>query len=316
MSSHSARSLEWGALIPYLALHVACFAVFWVGWSPFSVTLCVALYFVRMFAVTAFYHRYFSHRTFKTSRAAQFVFAVAANACAQKGPLWWASHHRHHHRFSDQPGDTHSPVQDGFFYSHVGWIWLRSNFRSTREGMADFQKFPELRWLDRHDLLVPTALGVVLFALGALLERIAPSLGTNAWQLFIWGFCVSTVVLYHGTYTINSLSHRIGWRRFATTDDSRNHRGLALLTLGEGWHNNHHHYPGAMRQGFFKGEWDITGEILRVFQRVGLIWDVHQAPARVLADNRDARVPVRGVESPPRRVDLRVVDQQEMPSCS
>ncbi len=271
----------WARLIPYVALHLVCFAVIWVGWSPVAVLTAVALYVVRMFAITGFYHRYFSHRTFRTSRPAQFVFALMGASAAQKGPLWWAAHHRHHHQHSDQEEDIHSPSLQGFLWSHVGWIWTEENYRVQETTVRDFRRFPELAWLDRHALIVPVILAALLIAEGELLAHFAPSLGTNGAQMFIWGFCISTVVLYHGTYTINSLAHAWGTRRYQTTDDSRNNFLLALLTLGEGWHNNHHRYPVAARQGFFWWEIDLTYYGLWVLSKLGIIWDLRGVPDRV-----------------------------------
>src|SRR5512135_3536419 len=229
--------VDWARILPFVGMHAACLAVIWVGVSAFAVGVAVAMYVVRMFAITGFYHRYFSHRTFKTSRVAQFIFAVLGASAVQRGPIWWAAHHRHHHAHSDQPEDVHSPVQRGFLWSHMGWFLSRRHFTPDLTRVRDLQRFPELRLLDRFDILVPVALAVALFFLGMALETWAPSLGTTRWQMLVWGFFVSTVVCYHATYTINSLSHVFGRRRYETPDDSRNNFLLALLTLGEGWHN-------------------------------------------------------------------------------
>ena len=229
------QGIEWLRILPFALVHLACLAVFWVGWSPVAVWVAVAGYAVRMFAITGFYHRYFSHRTFRTSRVAQFLFALLGNASLQRGPLWWAAHHRHHHRHSDDEQDIHSPKQHGFLWSHVLWITSRESF-ATRLGLVrDLAKFPELRFLNRFDILVPIAFAVALYATGALLEQHSPSLGTSGPQLLIWGFFISTIVLFHATCTINSLSHQFGDRRYATKDESRNNWLLALFTFGEGW---------------------------------------------------------------------------------
>jgi stearoyl-CoA desaturase (delta-9 desaturase) len=275
-------TVDWVRILPFLALHVACFAVIWVGVSWTAVAVAVALYFFRMFAVTAFYHRYFSHRTFETSRAAQFVFAVMAGTCVQRGPLWWAAHHRTHHAKSDEPEDPHSPVQRGFWWSHVGWITARGNFATKIERVRDLAKFPELCWLDRFDIVVPVVSAAALYGFGALLGHFAPGLHTSGAQLLVWGI-ISTVVLFHAVFTINSLCHVWGRRVFATTDTSRNNFWLALLTLGEGWHNNHHHFPGAVRQGFRWWEIDVSYYVLRGLAALGIIWDLRPVPARVQA---------------------------------
>ncbi|GAB2492039.1 acyl-CoA desaturase [Arenimonas alkanexedens] len=272
--------IDWLRVVPFIALHLACLAVFWVGFSWFALAVAAALYAVRMFAITGFYHRYFSHKAFRTSRPVQFAFAVVGAASVQRGPLWWAAHHRHHHRFADTEQDIHSP-RHGFFRSHMGWFLTRRGFATNLDSIKDFARFPELRLLDRFDILVPALLAGSLYALGAWLERAYPGLGTSGPQLLVWGFFVSTIVLFHVTVTINSLSHRWGTRRFATRDDSRNNALLALLTFGEGWHNNHHHFPGSARQGFAWWELDITYLGLRAMSWVGLVSDLKPVPANM-----------------------------------
>ena len=276
----------WTHTIPYTLLHLAVLWVFWVGVSPVAVGVCIALYLIRMFAITGFYHRYLSHRSYKTSRWFQFLFAMVGNSSVQKGPLWWAAHHRHHHQYSDQDEDVHSPIKRSFFYSHVGWIFDRRNHKTRVRLVPDLAKFPELRVLDRFDVLVPILLGTMCFGLGVLLQTYAPSLGTSGPQMLVWGFFISSVLLAHATFTINSLAHLFGKRRFETTDDSRNNWFLALITLGEGWHNNHHHYPTAARQGFYWWEIDFTFYGLVVLSKLGLIWDLKRVPDRILAHGR------------------------------
>ena len=263
--------IDWVRVIPFLALHLACLGVLWVDASAEAVTVAAALFAVRMFAITAFYHRYFSHRAFRTSRAAQFAFALLGASAAQRGPLWWASHHRHHHAHADQPQDAHSARQHGFLWSHTAWFLAAEHFATRSERVRDLARYPELRWLDRFEVAVPAALGIALLAAGI--------------EFFIWGFCVSTVALYHATFTINSLAHRFGTRRYATRDDSRNNGWLALLTFGEGWHNNHHHYPRAARQGFYWWEIDLTWYGLKLLAALGVIWNLQPVPREV----RDAR---------------------------
>lgn len=250
--------------------------------------LAVGLYFLRMFAITAFYHRYFSHRAFRTSRWMQCIFAAIGGMAAQRGALWWAAHHRDHHRHADLPADLHSPSQHGFMQSHAGWFLSDRGYLHPKGRKLEWEDYPELRWLDRFDLLMPTALAVGLFGLGELLRVVAPSLGTSGWQLFVWGFCISTVVLFHATVSINSLAHRFGSRRYNTRDDSRNNFWLALITLGEGWHNNHHHFPGSVRQGFYWWEVDITYYVLRAMQSVGLVWDLKPVPEKIRQWRRNA----------------------------
>jgi len=280
--------VDWARIIPFVAMHVVCLSVVWVGVSAVAVGVAVAMYVLRMFAITGFYHRYFSHRSFKTSRPAQFVFALLGAAAVQRGPIWWAAHHRHHHAHSDREQDIHSPVQSGFLWSHMGWFLSKRHFAPDLGRVRDLLAFPELRLLDRFDILVPVVLAVAMLILGSALEATVPELGTSGWQMLVWGFFISTVACYHGTYTINSLCHAWGRRRYATRDDSRNNALLALITLGEGWHNNHHHYPMSARQGFFWWEIDLTYYALRLLAAAGLIWDLKSVPADVRTANRIA----------------------------
>ena len=270
--------IDWLRVLPFLALHLACLGVIWTGVSAVALAVAGGLYALRMFAITGFYHRYFSHRSFSTSRGLQFAFAVIGASSVQRGPLWWASHHRRHHRHADTDQDMHSP-RHGFWHSHMGWFLTRRAFATDRAAIPDLLRYPELRWLDRFDIVVPALLAAALYALGAWLEAARPTLGTSGPQMLAWGFCVSTIVLFHVTVTINSLAHRWGSRRFATRDDSRNNWLLALLTFGEGWHNNHHHFPGAARQGLRWWELDLTWYLLRAMAACGLVWNLRSVPA-------------------------------------
>jgi stearoyl-CoA desaturase (delta-9 desaturase) len=260
--------------IPFLLVHVACLAAIWTGVTPGLLLLCVVLYAVRMFGVTAGYHRYFSHRSFKTSRVLQFLLAALAQSSAQRGILWWASTHRHHHKHSDTPDDVHSPRQRGFLYSHVDWV-----FDPKREEQVDYTsipdltQYPELRWLDRHPYLPAAVLALGCFLLGG-------------WAALVVGFFWSTVLLYHGTFFINSLAHVHGNQRYVTGDDSRNNWWLAVITLGEGWHNNHHAYQRSTRQGFRWYEFDPTFYVLTAMSWLRLVWDLGTPPADVVANER------------------------------
>jgi stearoyl-CoA desaturase (delta-9 desaturase) len=278
--------VDWSRVIPFIGMHLACLAVIWVGFSWFAFWVALGLYAIRMFAITAFYHRYFSHRAFKASRPVQFAFALIGASAVQRGPLWWAAHHRNHHRHADTPADVHSPVQHGFLHSHMGWFLSRAGFRTDWAKIPDLVKFPELRLLDRFDLLVPVALAVGLFFLGRWLGVAHPELGTNGPQLLVWGFFISTIVLFHVTVTINSLAHRFGSRRFETRDNSRNNWLLAILTFGEGWHNNHHHFPGSARQGFRWWEVDLTFYILRTMALFGLVRELKAVPVGLKRSER------------------------------
>ena len=278
-----ADRIDWLRAAPFIAMHLVCLAVFWVGASPVALGVAGAAYAIRMFALTGFYHRYFSHRTFRTARGVQFAFALLGASCAQRGPLWWAAHHRQHHRHADAAQDLHSPQVHGLLWSHMGWFLTRRAFATDLAQVPDLARYPELRWLDRYDTAVPLALALAMFALGALLARVAPGLGTTGMQMLVWGFFVSTVVLFHATVTINSLAHRYGRRRFETRDNSRNNLWLALLTFGEGWHNNHHFFPGTAQQGFRWWEIDPTYYGLRLLALLGLVHDLKPLPHWVLA---------------------------------
>jgi len=279
------KKVDWLRIVPLLFLHLMCLGVFWVGWSWTAIGVALLLYCVRMFAITGFYHRYFSHKAFKTNRFWQFIFGALGNASVQRGPLWWAAHHRHHHRFTDQEQDVHSPSRHGFWWSHIGWLTSKANFPTNYKYVAEWAKYPELRWLNRYDTVIPVLLALALYIFGALLERFAPQLGTNGLQMLVWGFFISTTVLLHATVTINSLDHMFGSRRYDTQDTSRNNRLLALITLGEGWHNNHHHYAVSARQGFFWWEVDITYYALVLLARLGIVSDLRSVPEHVINTN-------------------------------
>jgi stearoyl-CoA desaturase (delta-9 desaturase) len=271
--------IQWAKSAPFLAVHAVALATPFV--APFAwrwAALAAALYAVRMFAITAGYHRYFSHRAYRTSRAFQLVLGVLGTTAVQKGPLWWAAHHRDHHRWSDLPEDVHSPLQRGFWWSHVGWILSERHDGTKLDRVKDLARYPELRWLDRFHLVPPLALAAVLFLAGGL-----PAL--------LWGFFVSTVALWHGTFVINSLAHVFGRRRYATADGSRNSLVLALVTFGEGWHNNHHHFPGSANQGFYWWEVDLSYYALRALAAAGVVTDLRTPPARVLASGGAAATP-------------------------
>ena len=287
-AERESRLAYWLRNAPFLLLHLMCLGVLWVGWSPVAVATAVALYVVRMFAITGFFHRYFSHKAFKTNRFWQCAFAMLGGMSVQRGALWWAAHHRHHHRVADQPDDVHSPSRHGFWQSHVGWILERENAPTPYQFIGDWKKFPELRWLNRFYTIIPISLAIALYLFGGLLAAYAPQTGTNGAQMLIWGFFVSTTALFHGTATINSLGHIFGSRRYDTPDTSRNNLLLAFVTLGEGWHNNHHHYAVSARQGFFWWEIDITYYLLVILSWLGIIWDLQPVPDRVKGDAKQA----------------------------
>ena len=260
--------VNWVSSIPFLLVHVACFAVFFTGITTTSLVLLAVMFFGRSFFVTAAYHRYFSHKAYRLNRFWQFVFAFQAEASAQKGVLWWAANHRHHHRNSDTDLDVHSP-RKGFWWSHVGWI-LSDKYNDTDlAAIKDFAQYPELRWLDKHQGMPPWIYGIAAAVIGG-------------WSGLVVGFIWSTVLLWHSTFLVNSAAHVFGRRRYETTDTSRNSLFIALVTGGEGWHNNHHHYQASARQGFFWWEIDMTYYGLKLMSWVGIVKDLKSPPARVL----------------------------------
>ena len=257
------KNYDLATMVPFILLHASALLVFTVPFSPSLVGWLVGSYYLRMFGVTAGYHRFFSHRSFKLNRFWQFCLAFLAQTSGQKGILWWAAHHRAHHLNSDRKEDLHSPVHEGFWWSHLGWILSDEYDEYDARKIADFSRFPELRLLNRFHL-VPTVLyGAAVWAIGG-------------WPAFFWGFCLSTVVLYHGTFLINSLSHIWGTRRFATPDESRNNFALAVVTMGEGWHNNHHYYMSSVRQGIRWWEVDMTYYLLKALSWVGITRDLRE----------------------------------------
>lgn len=255
--------------IPFVLAHLACFAAIWTGVTWQAATLGIGLYWLRMFGIGAGYHRYFSHRTYKTGRVFQFFLACLAQSTAQKSVLWWGAKHRHHHLFSDMANDVHSPRQSGFFYSHVGWIFAKRNDSTDLVKIEDFAKYPELMWLHKYEVAPAVVLALICFAVAG-------------WPGLVVGFFWSTVAVYHGTFCINSLAHVHGRKRYVTGDDSRNNWGLALMTMGEGWHNNHHAYQSSVRQGFRWWEVDPTYYILLGLSKLGIVWDMKSPPEAVL----------------------------------
>lgn len=260
--------VNWIASIPMFLIHGLCLLAVVTGITWQSLVLCAVLYFGRMWFITAGYHRYFSHRSYKTSRWFQLVLAFGGGTAAQKGALWWASHHRDHHRFSDTERDVHSPLK-GFWWSHIGWILCDKHKGWDPDSIKDFNTYPELRFLTKHDWIPPWTLAIASFLIAG-------------WPGLIVGFFWSTVLLWHGTFTVNSLAHVMGRRRYATTDTSRNSALIAAWTGGEGWHNNHHYYQAAARNGFFWWEWDPTYYGLKVLSWLRIVRDLKVPPERVL----------------------------------
>jgi stearoyl-CoA desaturase (delta-9 desaturase) len=268
-SQNNPDDVAYPSSIGFLLIHLACFAVFWTGLTPRAAVLGLALYFLRIFAIGAGYHRYFSHRAYRTSRVFQFCLAFVAQTSAQRGALWWAAHHRRHHKYSDTAQDVHSPVLRSFLYSHVGWIFVPRNNATNYAVIRDFTRYPELMFLDRMLYLPPALLALATWLIGGMPDLVV-------------GFCWSTVAVWHATFSINSLAHVVGRRRYVTGDESRNNWLLALITMGEGWHNNHHAYQVSVRQGFRWWEYDPTYYVLRALSWIGVVWDLHVPPKAVV----------------------------------
>jgi len=259
--------------IPFIFVHLGCFAAIWTGVTWQALAICVTLYWLRIFAIGAGYHRYFSHRAYSTSRAFQFVLAFMSQTTAQKSVIWWASKHRHHHLHSDTEQDVHSPRHHGFIYSHLGWIFSRKHDGPDLAKVSDLVRYPELMWLHKLEILPAIILAGLCFLVAG-------------WSGLVVGFLWSTVLVYHGTFCINSLAHVRGSKRYVTGDDSRNNFLLAVFTMGEGWHNNHHAYQSSVRQGFKWWEIDPTYYLLRALSWIGFVWDLKTPPEPVLRNEQ------------------------------
>jgi len=265
----TADRIDWIKSIPFLSVHLVALGAVALGTFSWSLlAIAIASYYVRMFGISAGYHRYFSHRSYRTGRVFQFFLALLGSTATQKGVLWWAGHHRDHHRYSDQPEDIHSPIQRGFWWSHLGWILGRRYEDTKLERIRDFARYPELRWLDRFHVVPALSYAAILWAMGGL-------------PVLLWGYFVSTVLLWHGTFIVNSLAHLVGRRRYPTTDESRNSFLIALATMGEGWHNNHHHYQSSANQGWFWWEIDVSYYLLRALETLGVVRDLRTPPPAV-----------------------------------
>jgi stearoyl-CoA desaturase (delta-9 desaturase) len=259
--------------IPFILVHLGCFAAIWTGVTWLALAICVTLYWLRIFAIGAGYHRYFSHRAYTTSRAFQFVLALMSQTTTQKSVIWWASKHRHHHLHSDTGEDVHSPRHHGFIYSHLGWIFARRHDGPDLAKVTDLMRYPELMWLHKYEQAPAIVLALLCFLIAG-------------WSGLVVGFLWSTVLVYHATFCINSLAHVSGRKRYVTGDDSRNNWLLAVFTMGEGWHNNHHAYQSSVRQGFKWWEIDPTYYLLRALSWIGLVWGLKTPPEPVLRNEQ------------------------------
>ena len=276
----SGGKVEWFRCLPYVLIHLFTALAFFYPFTLWCLVVALVSYSIRMFSITAFYHRYFSHRSFKTSRIVQFIGAFIACSSGQRGPLWWAAHHRRHHKHSDTEEDVHSPHTKSFFWSHTLWFMTDYAVPTFLKEIPDWIKFKELRFLNRYDWIPVLFLGLGCY-FAPQISWFHSLTGLSGMQMLIWGFLVPTVVLYHATFAVNSITHMFGTRRFKTKDESRNNWIVAIFAFGEGWHNNHHFFPGSARQGFFKGEFDFTYYLLRLMSVFGLVRDLRPVPAWV-----------------------------------
>ena len=267
--SPDTSDIIYPSAVPFVLVHFACLGAIWTGVTMEALAIGVGLYWLRIFAIGAGYHRYFSHRAFETSRAFQFILAVVSQSTSQKSVLWWASNHRDHHLYSDTELDVHSPRHTGFLYSHLGWIFSRRHSETNLTRIADFARYPELMWLHRYELVPAIALAVLCFV-------------AAGWPGLVVGFFWSTVAVYHATFSINSVAHVAGRRRYITGDDSRNNWLLAIFTMGEGWHNNHHAFQSSARQGFRWWEYDPTFYLLKLLERLGVVWKLKRPTPEVV----------------------------------
>ncbi len=278
---HKHDDIVYPGTIPFILIHLSVFAAFWTGVNMVDIWICLALYWIRIWGITAGYHRYFSHRTYKTSRWFQFVLAFVGGASAQKGAIWWASIHRRHHKYSDTAYDVHSPRQHGFLYAHVGWIFAERNDSDELDlsNVGDLTQYPELMFLNKYQHLPAILVGTAVWFFAG-------------WSGLVIGFLLSTVLTWHGTFFINSMAHVHGNQRYVTGDDSRNNWWLALITLGEGWHNNHHYYQSCARQGFRWWEIDVSYYSIKLLQWMGIVWEVKEPSAEVIAGDRRLPGPI------------------------
>jgi stearoyl-CoA desaturase (Delta-9 desaturase) len=281
--------------IRLLVSHLMCLGIFFVPVTAELLWAAVIGFFVRMFFIEAGAHRYFAHRAFRTSRVFQAVLGLGVAASGQRGPIWWAGHHRKHHRLSDRPGDPHSPitaagVRGRFWHAHLGWLVQQDNLDTDLDATKDLARFPELVFINKTHMLWPIVLLVVTVLLGAYTSFFGQVEGGGlGWSAAVWAFFVPTVLSLHAIFAINSLTHggRLGrWhrRRFATHDYTTNAWWLAIPTMGAAWHNNHHRYMNAARAGFYRWELDLSYVMLRLLAQVRLVWDLHEVPSAVIEE--------------------------------
>ncbi len=296
-----AERFDFTACLPLLSVHAGCLLAFWTGVSPVALAVCLALVWIRGFGIAVGYHRCLAHGSFGTSRTLRFLLVLLGTTAAQLGPVWWVAHHRDHHRYADTERDAHSPAVKGgwrgFFWAHIGWLLCRKYNEPDLSNVPDLLALPEIRLLERYHALPPLVLLLALYGLGSLLAAYEPQLGTSGAQMVIWGFFVSTTLMYHGTFAVNSVGHTLGSRRFETEDESRNNWVLAMITMGEGFQNNHHRYPAAARAGLVWWEFDLCFQLLRGMAALGLVWDLREPDLRPARASAPATLAAQSTEN-------------------
>jgi len=267
----------------FLVFHLACLLAIFTGVSTAAGVTALVLYTVRALGVTAGYHRYFAHRSFRTGRVFQFILAFFGSLSVQGGVLWWVSHHREHHKHTETGKDIHSPTMHGMWRAHMGWMMHEDCLRTSQANIKDFARFPELKWLQRNYAALIAGQALAIFLFGVVLNYLFPSLGTSGLQMLVWGFFISTVLLWHSTFMVNSVCHRWGGRPYEAGDDSTNNLIVGILTMGEGWHNNHHKFAYSARHGLRWYQIDVTWYLLRLLAMLGVVSDLKLPRERDLA---------------------------------
>ena len=258
---HSKEQRRWGTIGFMITIHgLTIFALLPRFWSLQSITVLLTLYWITAcLGVTLGYHRLLSHRSFQVPKSLERFFATCGALSCQHGPIDWVGLHRHHHAFSDTEADHHNSRQ-GFWWSHMGWMFEPIPAMRTVPRLAgDLTKDPYYRWLNKYFLLLQIPLGLILLWLGSLS-------GINGWELVLWGIPLRLVLVYHVTWLVNSATHCWGDIAFKSGDNSRNNAWVAAVTFGEGWHNNHHAFPNSARQGLLHGQIDLTWEHIRLLK--------------------------------------------------
>ena len=269
-SAYRLSNINWVTAAFMVAFHVLALVALWFfSWQNLAVAL-VLHWMAVGFGISLGYHRLHTHRGFKTSKTFEYFLAICGTLTLEGGPIFWVATHRKHHQLSDQDGDPHSP-REGGFWAHMGWILFGDTHHNNTELMGryapDLNRDRFYRWLNSYHWVPLTTLGLILLA-------------TGGWSMVLWGIFLRVVVGLHGTWLVNSATHMWGTRRFETRDDSRNSWWVALLTFGEGWHNNHHAHPVSARHGLAWYEFDISWITLKFFNAIGVVSDLKVAKVR------------------------------------